>query len=187
MDRVTTPNTPPVNKTNAHHWHLARTDQAVVLTDLEFALMRTYESFARWQTECLQAVTGVQLSGTENALLHVICMQERPKTIREIMQLTNRNDIPNIQYGLRKLIKSQFITKSGSAVKGVFYAGTPQGLKVCQDYAALREQLLLPALGTLASLDTGADASRQTLEQMEKVYESVTREAAAFHRRFQPE
>lgn len=155
----------------------------MTLTDLEFALMRAYESFARWQTECLQAVTGVQLSGTENALLHVICMHERPKTIRELMQLTNRNDVPNVQYGLRKLLKCNFIAKSGSAVKGVFYAGTPEGVKVCEDYAALREKLLLGALSAAPKFESEARGANRALERMEQLYESVAREASAFHRR----
>ncbi|MGN5480329.1 hypothetical protein ACTMU2_36800 [Cupriavidus basilensis] len=30
-------------------------------------------------------------------------MHDRPKTIRDLAQMTNRQDIPNIQYDLRKL------------------------------------------------------------------------------------
>ncbi len=188
---VSTPPPHPAEKPSArppaadHHWHLARSDLGVALTDLEYALMRTYESFVRWQAECLQAVTGVQLSGTENALLHVVCMQERPKTIRELMQLTNRQDVPNIQYGLRKLMKCGFVTKSGSGPKGVFYAATAEGLKVCEDYAALREKLLLVNVQGSRDFETVAHAAAHTLEGLERSYESVTREVTAFHRREQ--
>ena len=180
---VSPSNPAPRTTTDDHHWHLARTDVAVALTDLEYALMRSYESFVRWQSECIHAVTGIPLSGTENALLHVVCMRERPKTIRELMQLTNRQDMPNVQYGLRKLIKLGFIAKTGSGPKGVFYSATAKGLEVCNDYAALREKLLLRAVGALPSFESDAGATIETLESLEQVYETVTREAAAFHRR----
>ncbi len=173
------------NDADAHRWHLARTDLGVALTDLEYALMRSYESFLRWQTECVHAVTGTQLSGTENALLHVVCMHERPKTIRDLMQLTNRQDTPNLQYGLRKLLKAGLIAKTGSGPKGVFYEGTPQGFQVCEDYAVLREKLLLAALGGLEGFGGAAAAATSALERLEHVYESVTRETTAFHRRRQ--
>lgn len=175
----------PVSRmsSNDHQWHLARSDLAVALTDLEYALMRSYESFVRWQAECINAVTGIPLSGTENALLHVVCMQERPKIIRELMQLTNRQDIPNLQYGLRKLIKHGLIDKSGSGTKGVFYSGTAKGLEVCNAYAALRERLLLRSVGALEDFEANANAAIKTLESVEHIYETVTREAAAFHHR----
>ena len=166
-----------------HFWHLARDSVGVAVTDAEFALMRTAESFARWQSECLAAVTGAQLSGTENAMLHVICMFEQPKTVRELMHLTNRSDLPNVQYGLRKLMQLGFVTKSGSARKGVFYAGTPEGVRVCEDFARLRERLLLKAAQAAPGFVENARGLQTQLETLERLYESVTREAATFHRR----
>jgi predicted MarR family transcription regulator len=139
---MTTPTTEPEQPTRTdedHFWHLARSRTGVAMTDFEFALMRTAESFARWQSECLAAVTGAQLSGAENAMLHVICMHAQPKTVRELMHMINRSDLPNVQYGLRKLMQLGFVTKSGSAQR-VFYAGTPQGIEVCEAYARLREK-----------------------------------------------
>ena len=34
------------------HWHLAQGPVEVDTTELEFALMRTFEGFGRWQSEC---------------------------------------------------------------------------------------------------------------------------------------
>ena len=166
-----------------HFWHLARSSTGVAVTDFEFALMRAAESFARWQTECLAAVTGAHLSGADNAMLHVICMHGQPKTVRELMQMTNRSDLPNLQYGLRKLMQLGFVTKSGSARKGVFYAGTPEGIRVCEDYAKLREKLLLKGAEGVPGFLAGADALHDRLEALERLYESVTREVTTFHRR----
>lgn len=182
---MTTLKTEPASPTadEDHFWHLARSATGVAVTDFEFALMRTAESFARWQSECLAAVTGAQLSGAENAMLHVICMHAQPKTVRELMQMTNRGDLANVQYGLRKLMQLGFVTKSGSARKGVFYAGTSTGIQVCEDYARLREKLLLRGAEGIAEFTAQARQVRDRLEVLERLYESVTREVATFHRR----
>ena len=63
-------------------WHLADAPLEVRLTELEYALMRTFESFGRWQTECLALSAGIQASGPENALLHVVRMKDRPKSVK---------------------------------------------------------------------------------------------------------
>jgi predicted MarR family transcription regulator len=173
----------PPSSADERFWHLARTSLGVALTDLEVAGMRCQESFLRWQTECLHAVTGVSLSGVESTLLHAIGMHERPKNIRELMQYTNRQDVPNIQYGLRKLLKFGFIVKSGSGPKGVFYTATAEGLAVCQNFATLREKLMLRAISDNAGFERAAQTASAVLESLEHLYESVTHEAMAFHRR----
>lgn len=166
-----------------HHWHLAEDDLGVALTDLEYAVMRTYESFVRWQAECLAAVTGAALTGQENALLHVIRMHDQAKTIKDLLHLTNRQDVPNVQYGLRKLIKLGFIEKQGSGRAGVYYEATVEGAKVCDDYAKLRKKLLLEGSKRYPAFKQHSHSAGAHLELLERLYESVTREAATFHRR----
>ena len=85
-------------------WHLAQSATEVDTTELEFALMRAFEGFGRWQSECLASVLDLAATGPENALLHIIRMNDRPKTMKDLARLTNRDDVPNIQYSLRKLI-----------------------------------------------------------------------------------
>ncbi len=104
-----------------HYWHLAQDSTGVAMTDLEYAILRVFEAFGRWQSECLAAVSGASITGPENVLLHVVAMKGRAKTIHDVMLLTNRQDTPNVQYGLRKLMKLGFIKKRGSARAGVFY------------------------------------------------------------------
>ncbi len=87
-----------------YRWHLAQSGVEVDTTELEFALMRAFEGFGRWQSECLASVCDLAATGPENAMLHIIRMNDRPKTIKDLARLTNRDDVPNIQYSLRKLI-----------------------------------------------------------------------------------
>jgi len=166
-----------------HSWHLAEDPTGVALADLEYALLRVHEAFGRWQSECLAAVSGATISGPENVLLHVIAMKSRPKTIHDLQLLTNRTDTVNIQYGLRKLIKLGFVAKDGSGRAGVYYRCTPEGDRMCRDYAKLRKKLMLEAVKTWPKFE--ADSARATahLEALEKTYTIAGREAATFHRR----
>lgn len=168
---------------NSHTWHLAEDATGIAMADLEYAILRVFEAFGRWQSECLAAVSGATITGPENILLHVIAMKGRAKTIRDIELLTNRNDTANIQYGLRKLIKLGFIEKQGSGRVGVYYRCTPQGVTVCRTYADLRKKLLLKSVKALPKFETEAARCSTHLEAIEKIYTVASREAATFFRR----
>ncbi len=173
----------PEVDSSQHRWHLAVDEFGVAFTDLEYALMRLYQAFGRWQSECMAGVTGFNLSGQENALLHIIRMHDRPKTIKDLMHLTNRQDTPNMQYELRKLLKAGLIEKSGTARAGIYYVPTPEGIKVCDDFARLRSETLLTAAKAIPGIEDFASGVTACMEQLEKVYESSTREVATFHHR----
>jgi predicted MarR family transcription regulator len=166
-----------------HIWHLAEDATGIAMTDLEYAILRVFEAFGRWQSECLAAVSGATITGPENVLLHVIAMKSRAKTIHDIMLLTNRSDTSNIQYGLRKLIKLGFVGKHGSGRVGVFYSSTPKGDDVCRAYADLRKKLLLRPVKAIANFEAASADSAAHLEAIEKIYTVAGREAATFFRR----
>lgn len=167
-------------------WHLARTPLEIDVTEVEYALMRSYEAFGRWQAECLATVIEFSATGPENALLHVIRMNDRPKTIHDLAHMTNREDIPNIQYSLRKLIKGGFVKRTGSGRTGVTYEVTPLGHRVTERYADIRSVLLIDAVTRVPDLAAKlADAAR-TLELVTGIYEQAAR-AAATHRRRHPQ
>lgn len=182
-DEKVQPPKKPESVSTQHRWHLATDAFGVEFTDLEYALMRLNQSFLRWQSECMAGVTGINLSGQENALLHIIRMHDRPKTIKELMQLTNRQDTPNMQYELRKLLKAELIEKYGTARAGIYYIATAEGARVCDAYAKLRSELLLDAAKAVPGIKDFAAGATACMEQIEKVYEMSTREVATFHRR----
>lgn len=165
-----------------YHWHLAQSDAEVDTTELEFSLMRAFEGFGRWQSECLASVCDLAATGPENALLHIIRMNERPKSIKDLARLTNRDDVPNIQYSLRKLISAGLVARQGSGRAGVTYSVTPEGRRVTEDYGALRRRLLMSAISNLPGFAARmADATR-TLNLLSGIYEEIAR-VAATHRR----
>ncbi len=163
-------------------WHLARTPLEVRLTELEYALMRAGESFWRWNSECLAMSAEVEANGPENVLLHVIRMNDRPKTAKELARLTNREDMPNIQYGLRKLIKAGLIEREGTARTGIVYSVTEKGRQVTDRYADVRRQLLVALLGRLDDPERAFAEAESTLEVLTGLYDRAALSAAT-HRR----
>jgi predicted MarR family transcription regulator len=157
---------------------LAQTPDEIDLTEIEWALMRTNEAFGRWQAECLANVSDVSATGPENALLHVIRMNERPKTMKDLAHLTNRSDIPNLQYSLRKLIKEGLVARKGSGRSGVSYSVTPAGRKITEDYAEIRRILLVAKVGSFPELKKKLADATSTLDALTGVYEQVARTAA---------
>lgn len=165
-----------------YRWHLAEGGIELEFTELEFALMRTYEAFGHWQSECLASVVDLAASGPENALLHIIRMNDRPKSVKDLARLTNREDIPNIQYSLRKLIGAGLVARRGSGRAGVTYEVTEEGRRVTDAYGALRRRLLIAALEAIPDLGPRLAEATRVLNLLCGVYEEVAR-VAATHRR----
>lgn len=165
-----------------YRWHLAESETEVHATELEFALMRASEGFERWQSECLASVIDLAASGPENALLHIIRMNERPKTVKDLARLTNRDDVPNIQYSLRKLVGAGLVERKGSGRSGVTYEVTALGHTVTEKYGGLRRNLLIAAIESLPGFADRLQDATRTLNILSGIYEEVSR-VAATHRR----
>ncbi len=116
------------------------------LTEFELALMRAHKGFERWQEQSLALFSDLNVSGAESALLHIIRLHERPKTIKELARLTNRDDIPNIQYSLRKLAAAGLVSKTGSGRTGVTYSATDEGRRLTDASNENRRKLLVDAM-----------------------------------------
>ena len=172
----------PPQETGADRlWHLARTPHEVKLAELEFALMRVNEAFGRWQSECFAAASGLAASGSENALLHVIRLHERAKPLKELVRLTNRDDVPNLQYTLRKLVKLGLVRQAG-ARSGAVYSVTEHGREVSDRYADLRGQLLVEFTQAVTDIDHRLEEAEQTLNLLTGIYEQAARVVASRQR-----
>ncbi|MDT8857956.1 winged helix DNA-binding protein [Paracoccaceae bacterium Fryx2] len=162
-------------------WHLAQSPTEIDATELEFALMRAFEGFGRWQSECLASVCDLAATGPENALLHIIRMNERPKSMKDLARLTNRDDVPNIQYSLRKLLAAGLVARQGAGRSGVSYQVTDLGRKVTDDFGTLRRRLLIRAIADLPGFAARLEEATRTLTLLTGIYAEVAR-AAATHR-----
>lgn len=164
-------------------WHLGKTDEELATADFEYALLRCIESFNAWQQECLVAAAGHKMSATDNVVLHITRMNERPKTVTELARLMNRDDLSNIKYSIRKLLDAGLIekvTESGRR-KGTRYRTTADGNALTERFAELRRQQLIPGIGSLAGIRERLQATAGTLNLVGGIYEQAAR-VIAFHR-----
>lgn len=165
------------------HWHLGQSTDELAVADFEYALMRSIESFNIWQQECLAAVAGIKMSATDNVVLHITRMNDRPKSVTELSHLMNRNDLSNLKYSIRKMVSAGLLEKvsEGGKRKGMRYQATEAGKKLTEDYARLRREQLLPVLQSISGVSDKLDQATQTLNLVSGIYDQ-TAHMVAFHR-----
>jgi len=170
---------------DAHYrdWSLAKTPHDAVTTDLEWAVLRFHQAFERWVTQ-LGNITGMSgLSYTEIVILHVVGMQDRPKTAAGIARQLNRDDIPNIQYCLRKLIKHEFCkSKKSNTRKTSDYALTESGYKVVNDYSRVRQDTLTALTSSIDNVDERMYEATRLISMLTGLYDEAGRIAATYSR-----
>lgn len=137
----------PDRYSNAQSWHLARTNDETRLTDMEFSIMAASAAFERYVVQMSRLVGGPEIGFNESVILHVVRMHERAKDASTIARYLNRDDLPNVQYALRKLVALGYIEKEKAGSATVF-AVTTAGRQWTDRYAALREKLLLSQMQT---------------------------------------
>ena len=144
------------------HWHLAKDDYEVSLTEVEFSIMRVAAAFERWRSDCMACCLDASFSGADAAVLHVVRMHDRPKSISEIGRLLNRDDFSNLQYGIRKLVNAGVIEKAGNSdsKKGVTYVATRLGCEITDRFAEFRRDLLIPLTQSMSTDISLADIAR---------------------------
>jgi predicted MarR family transcription regulator len=162
------------------HWHLAEDDHEIDLTELEFSIMRVSAAFDRWRSDCMACCIDASFSGADTAVLHVVRMHNRPKSISEIGRLLNRDDQSNLQYGIRKLVNAGVIEKSGKSdsKKGVTYVATALGCQITDSFAAFRRELLISLTESMSTDIRFADVAK-ILNLMSGIYDQASCIAAA--------
>ncbi len=167
----------------AHYraWHLARSSHEGLSTDFEWSVLRFQQAFERWITQ-LADITGLsELSYIEIIIIHVIRMQDRPKTAASIARQLNRDDIPNIQYCLRKLVKMdlcQKVNESGS--KNTAFEVTDKGKQMTDRYAEVRRKILTEQTKNIGSVDEKLRDTTQMISLLTGLYDEAGRITAAY-------
>jgi predicted MarR family transcription regulator len=164
------------------HWHLAKDETELNITELEYSVIRFQEAFARWIVTIGELTGSSGLKYSEHVMLHVIRMQDRPKSTATIAHLVNRNDMPNIQYSLRKLESEGLVCKKREkGTKNFVYEITRRGTQITDEYAKIRTEMLVKNMRALADIDQRTEQAAQTLSIMTGIYEESARNAAAFN------
>lgn len=159
-------------------WHLAENEDELKVTDFELQLWRVFYGFLRWQEGCERSANGTDLTGNELAVLHIIRMKDRPKSIYDIGRLLNRDDTFNIQYSIRKLLKMGLIEKCKFAQKILAYQITEAGTKNTDIYTRARRSILIDLF--IKESDLTLTEMTKTLTKLKAVYDEADRTAASY-------
>lgn len=162
-------------------WHLARTEHEALTTEFEWSLLRFQEAFQRF---CLQvaSITGLgSLNYSELIILHVINMQSHPQPSALIARQLNRDDLPNIQYSLRKLIKQGLVEKiKDTGGKTYCFDATDEGRRRLQDYARLRHELLTEQTKNIEHIDRKLFETGRLISLLTGLYDEAGRISATY-------
>lgn len=162
-------------------WHLGHTHHEAMTTEFEWAVLRFQQAFER---SCLQVgnISGlVELSFQELILLHVIGMQERPKTAASIARQLNSDAINNIQYSLRKLSKYKLITKIKEGAGKIYtYDVTKKGRTLVNEYAKIRQLVLTEQTKSIEEIDRKLYEAAKLISLLTGLYDEASRISATY-------
>ncbi|RKF18088.1 MarR family transcriptional regulator [Alginatibacterium sediminis] len=127
--------------------HLA-SDEAMTLSEFEYALTMVNNAFQRWMLACSATSEFSDLSPLDILVVHNLHHRERPKRIADVAFILNIEDIHNVSYSVRKLVKRGLVTSKRSG-KDTYYLVTEQGKEFCLSYRDIREQCLVEVLGKM--------------------------------------
>ena len=163
-------------------WHLASSSHEAISTEFEWSILRFQQAFERWVTQ-LAGVTGMgELSYIEAIIIHIIRMHDRPKSATDITRQLNRDDIPNIQYCLRKLVKTGFCERiKDRSRKTAAYRVTSKGRKLTEDYAELRRRILMDQSKNIDRVDEKLKETNKLISIMTGLYDEAGRITATYN------
>jgi predicted MarR family transcription regulator len=150
-------------------------------TEFEWSLIRFYEAFSRFvlTTGMVTIAADVDIKYQEHVILHVIRMQDRPKNSATIARLMNRDDIPNIQYSLRKLESAGLIEKrKDNNSKTYSYAASARGIQLTDEYYKVRHEILVKRLEEISEVQEKFEKGARFMSLLTGIYEEAARDSA---------
>lgn len=166
--------------TSAPSVHLGQSEIERELYELQHAAICYMEAFYRYiEMQLHLASDEANLSGADCVILHAIRIGDRPKSIRELQLFTNRSDVANIQYSIKKLSAAGLIERAKQAKRaagqGAVYALTGRGRKVTDDYVRARKALIGMIPQAPESVAGDARTATRLLLQLTGLYDHVSR------------
>lgn len=157
--------------------HIGRGAVELALFEFQHSAICFIEAFYRHIERQLILVTGdPNLSAQDCVILHAIRLGERPKSMTEIQHFSNRRDIANIQYSIRKLIKARLVQKAKrDAGRGTFYELTKYGVEITEIYVDARARMMNEYLAEHASFVRDAETATRLMMMLTGVYDHLSR------------
>ena len=152
----------------------ARHERAV--TAFEYAAWHLGSAFARWRRDCLASIPGAGLSGAEASILHIIHLNRTAKGLAEISRLLHRDDLANLQYGIKKLLTLGYIEKADAKAprKSMTYRASSKGQELVEAYLQRRRDTLLRLTASLPGTSDAIENATVMLHVMIGIYDQAS-------------
>jgi predicted MarR family transcription regulator len=142
----------------------------------EYAAWHFGSAFARWRRDCLAVLPETGLGGTEASILHVLHLNGTAKGLSDVARLLHRDDLANLQYGLKKLLSLGFIEKAdeGASRRNTTYVASGKGRALVEAYMENRRNTLVRLVGSLAGTEDALRQATAILHVMTGLYDQAS-------------
>lgn len=142
----------------------------------EYAAWHFGSAFARWRRDCLGAMPAKELGGTEASILHVLHLNGTPKGLSDVARLLHRDDLANLQYGLKKLLSLGFIEKAsnGASRRNTTYVPSESGRAIVDAYLQHRRDTLVRLVGSMSGTQQALQQATSILHVMTGLYDQAS-------------
>jgi predicted MarR family transcription regulator len=156
---------------------LGRTERERVFLEFEQALICASEAFYRFAGIILGPEGKAhKLTGHENVILQQLMFMPKPRSVSDLSRFTNRDDISNIQYSLRKLAAAGLIEKvPGTANRDTRYRPTAAGQTLTEAMVGRRRELLINPSTNLKDVEAQLRAATAAMSLLTGLYDHVSR------------
>ena len=156
---------------------LGRTARERAFFEFEQALICASEAFYRF-AGAVFGPTGVRekLTGQECVILQQLMFTPKPRSISELSRFSNRDDISNIQYSLRKLVAAGLVEKvPGSTNRDTRYRPTQEGRDMTEFLVSSRRELLIAPSADLPNIESQLKSASNALSLVTGMYDHTSR------------
>ncbi len=156
---------------------LGRTERERAFLEFEQALICASEAFYRFAGAVFGPAGRQQkLTGQECVILQQLMFTPKPRSVSELSRFSNRDDISNIQYSLRKLSAAKLIEKvPGSTNRDTRYRPTQAGRDLTTVLVDSRRELLIAPSANISNIEAQLKSASTALSLLTGMYDHTSR------------
>ena len=157
--------------------HLSQTPHEFSVTQFEQGLLCAAAAFYRFYGALLGREGHIRnISGQDNVILQQIMAASRPLAVADIARFANRDDVANIQYSLKKLLRAGLIEKAAkTSARETSYTVTALAREWTKEFTALRRRLFTDPSAQMLDFDDQLDKAGRLLNTIAGFYDHGTR------------
>ena len=156
---------------------LGRTERERAFLEFEQALICASEAFYRFAGSIFgDTGSREKLTGQECVILQQLMFTPKPRSVSDLSRFSNRDDVSNIQYSLRKLTAAGLIEKvPGSTNRDTRYRPTQAGRDLTDVLVNSRRELLIAPSSNVPNMEAQLKAASAAIAVLTGMYDHTSR------------